>query len=137
MFYMQWFEPLLIVAVVSFLGLVIFLSFFLKKKGKSIMNDCSGSCDKCGGHCKVNLAEEYKKSKTLTRYEFYIDGMKCGMCEEHICKTIRNNYEEASNIKASHRKGMLTFTYVGYLDVRKVKQEIEQLGYRVIGIIRK
>ena len=45
---MAWFEPLIIIAVVSFVGLVIFLHFFLKKKGKSLGGDCSG---KCSGKC--------------------------------------------------------------------------------------
>ena len=137
MFLIEWFEPLIIVAAISFLGLVIFLSFYLKKKGKAIMNDCSGSCDKCGGQCKVNLVKEYKKSKTLNRYEFYIEGMKCGMCEEHVCRVIRNSYDKAKKIKANHHKGILSFTYDGYLDAKKVKEDIEKLGYRVIGIVRK
>ena len=43
---MAWFEPLIIIAVVSFVLGVIFLNFYLKKKGKSLGGDCGGNCAK-------------------------------------------------------------------------------------------
>ena len=63
---MAWFEPLIIIGAVSFVGLVIFLSFFLKKKGKSLGGSChcSGNCTKCDQQC-INtnkVLEEYKKT---------------------------------------------------------------------------
>ena len=63
---MSWFEPLIIVAAVSFVGLVIFLSLYLKKKGKSLGGDCcsSKSCQNCHQKC-INcekIMEEYKKA---------------------------------------------------------------------------
>ena len=50
---MHWYEPLIIIAAVSFVGLVIFLDFYLKKKGKSLGGDCgcNGNCKKCGHQC--------------------------------------------------------------------------------------
>lgn len=63
---MAWFEPLIIIGAVSFVGFVIFLSFYLKKKGKSLGGDCScscsGNCSNCGHQCsnKETMLKEYK-----------------------------------------------------------------------------
>ena len=38
-----------------------------------------------------------------------IDGMMCGMCEAHICDTIRNSVPDAKQVKASHTKGEVSF----------------------------
>ena len=63
---MAWFEPLIIVICVSFVGLVIFLHFYLKKKGKSLGGDCgcNGNCSKCGHECPScnKLLDEYHKT---------------------------------------------------------------------------
>ena len=63
---MLWFEPLIIIAAVSFVGLVIFLHFYLKKKGKSLGGDCgcNGNCSKCGQQCSScnKLLQEYRKA---------------------------------------------------------------------------
>ena len=34
-----------------------------------------------------------------------ISGMACGMCEAHICETIRKAVPDAKKVKASKRKG--------------------------------
>ena len=63
---MEWFEPLIIVAVVAFVGLVIFFHFYNKKKGRgSSCGSCSGNCTSCGGSCHYNcqkLLDEYHKA---------------------------------------------------------------------------
>ena len=68
---MQWFEILIIVISILFVLGVIFLSFYMKKKGKSLLNDCGGDCSKCSGNCtscghacsnNKKLIEEYRKS---------------------------------------------------------------------------
>ena len=64
---MAWFEPLIIIGAISFVGFVIFLSFYLKKKGKSLGGDCgckcSGNCSNCGHACSncQQMLKEYKK----------------------------------------------------------------------------
>ena len=59
---MEWFEPLIIIAAVAFVGLVIFLHFYLKKKGKSLSGECNGHCSSCHAcsSCK-KMHEEYRK----------------------------------------------------------------------------
>ena len=67
---MQWFEYLIIAACVIFVGLVSFLHFYLKKKGKSLTSDCGGNCSACHGNCsacshtcdKNKMLEEYHKA---------------------------------------------------------------------------
>ncbi len=67
---MQWFEYLIIAAAIIFVGSVIFLYFYLKKKGKSLTGDCCGNCKKCSGNCTAcshkccdrKLIEEYYNS---------------------------------------------------------------------------
>lgn len=64
---MQWFEYLIIAIAVLFVSGVIFLYFFLKKRGKSLTGNC---CDKCSGNCSCcqhqcgshDLLDEYHKS---------------------------------------------------------------------------
>ncbi len=63
---MQWFEPLIAIAAISFVLGVIFLHFYLKKKGKSLSGDCSGhcsgSCSNCSS-CKScdKMLEEFRE----------------------------------------------------------------------------
>ena len=67
---MQWFEYLIIIAAVTFVGSVIFLHFYLKRKGKSLSGDCGGNCKNCTGNCgscshqcgNRQLIEEYRNS---------------------------------------------------------------------------
>ena len=64
---MAWFEPLIIIAAVAFVGLVIFLHFYSKKKGKSLSGGCSG---KCSGNCSSchacpSCEQMYKEYKEM------------------------------------------------------------------------
>lgn len=64
---MSWWEILIIITAVLYVGLVIFLHFYLKRKGKSLIKDC-GDCSKCHGQCKIDcqkILEEYHKENTL------------------------------------------------------------------------
>ena len=38
-----------------------------------------------------------------------IDGMMCGMCEAHICDTIRRAFPDAKKVSASRKSGEATF----------------------------
>ena len=48
-----------------------------------------------------------------------IDGMMCGMCEAHICDTIRKAVPDAKKVSASRRKK---------------KEAIDATGYTCLGI---
>lgn len=61
---MAWFEPLIIIAAVAFVGLVTFFHFYNKKKGKS--SSCGGNCSSCHGNCGINcqkILDEYHKAQ--------------------------------------------------------------------------
>lgn len=45
----------------------------------------------------------------MTKNTVRISGMACGMCEAHICDTIRKTYPDAKKVAASHTKGIATF----------------------------
>ena len=69
---MLWFEILIIVFCILFVGSIVFLSFYLKHKGKSLSGDCCGDCKKCQGKCRCcssgHLLKEYHKTiKTIEK----------------------------------------------------------------------
>ena len=63
-----------------------------------------------------------------------IDGMMCGMCEAHICDTIRRAFPDAKKVKASRRRGDARFLLDGALDEEHLKKAIADTGYSVVAI---
>ena len=63
-----------------------------------------------------------------------IDGMMCGMCEAHICDTVRNVFPDASKVSASRKKGTVSFVLSGPVDVEKLKKAVGQTGYSVTSV---
>ena len=53
-----------------------------------------------------------------------IDGMACGMCEEHICSTIRK-------VSASHKKKLAEIITERPVDERLLREAIAPTGYGV------
>ena len=58
-----------------------------------------------------------------------IRGMRCGMCEAHICDTIRKEYPDAKAVKASHTKGQASFRIGRAIDEDRLKSAIDETGY--------
>ena len=63
-----------------------------------------------------------------------IDGMMCGMCEAHICDTIRRAFPDAKKVSASRKSGEATFLYDGAHDVEALKKAITDTGYTFVSI---
>lgn len=63
---------------------------------------------------------------------FSVDGMKCEMCESHVCDQLRK-VEGVKKAKASHRKGIATAIAEDDADIGKMKANIESQGYRING----
>ena len=61
-----------------------------------------------------------------------IDGMMCGMCEAHICDTIRRAFPDAKQVKASKARKEATFLIDGSADTEKLKKAITDTGYTFI-----
>lgn len=62
-----------------------------------------------------------------------IDGMMCGMCENHVNEAIRNNLKITS-VKSSHSKGITEIISDSELDEEKIKSIIKETGYELKGI---
>lgn len=61
-----------------------------------------------------------------------IDGMMCGMCEAHICDTIRNNFPDAKKVSASRKKGEAAFLSDNEIDGKALEKAISETGYKFI-----
>ena len=63
-----------------------------------------------------------------------IEGMMCGMCEAHICDTIRKTVPGAKKVKASRRKKEATFMTEEVVDAESLKAAINATGYDCLGV---
>ncbi len=63
-----------------------------------------------------------------------IDGMACGMCEAHICDTIRRAFPNAKKVSASRKSGEATFLYDGAVDGEALKDAISETGYVFVSV---
>ena len=63
-----------------------------------------------------------------------IDGMMCGMCEAHICDTIRKAFPDAKKVKASRKDGEATFLTNEPIDRDKIEKAITETGYTFISV---
>ena len=61
-----------------------------------------------------------------------IDGMMCGMCEAHICDTIRKAFPDAKKVSASRKTGEATFLTENDVDAQTLEAAIENTGYQFI-----
>lgn len=67
----------------------------------------------------------------MLKYTLKIDGMKCGMCEAHVCDIIRKN-SDAKKVKASHKKNEASFVLDEKCDLFKIIEGIKAMGYNVL-----
>ncbi len=61
-----------------------------------------------------------------------IDGMMCGMCEAHICDTIRRAFPGAKKVSASRKNGEATFLFENAIDEELLKKSINDTGYAFV-----
>lgn len=66
----------------------------------------------------------------------HINGMMCGMCENHINDAIRKNFT-VKKVKSSKRKNQTVIVADEILDEEKIKQVIKETGYELVGIEKK
>ena len=138
-------------AVLAVVVVIVLLSLRLvfkdKKAGKSVCGSCSGCsgcsmkgrCGKTEGSCPEAggtraAADSRPAVNGMIRNTVKIDGMMCGMCEAHICDTIRSAIPSAKNVKASHRAGEAVFETAMPVDEAKLKAAIDATGYRFISL---
>ena len=63
-----------------------------------------------------------------------IDGMMCGMCEAHICETLRKAIPDARKVHASHGKGEASFLTESPVDAAALKTAIDATGYACLSV---
>lgn len=63
-----------------------------------------------------------------------IDGMMCGMCEAHICDTIRRVFPEAKKVTASRKHGEATFLSENMIELEMLKKAIADTGYTFVSV---
>lgn len=75
---------------------------------------------------KICLKENTKMIKTVLK----IEGMRCGMCEAHICDVIRKSCY-VKKVTASHVKNEAVIESESPIDKEALKSAIEKTGYKV------
>ena len=63
-----------------------------------------------------------------------IEGMSCGMCEAHICDTIRKAFPGAKKVAASHGKGRASFLSESKVPEAQLKAAIDATGYTCLSV---
>ena len=63
-----------------------------------------------------------------------IEGMSCGMCEAHICDTIRKAIPGAKKVSASHGKGDASFLSESKIPEAQLKAAIDATGYTCLSV---
>ena len=59
-----------------------------------------------------------------------IDGMMCGMCESHVCETVRKNFD-VRKVTASTKKGQCQITCDLPISREQLKAALDPTGYVV------
>ena len=63
-----------------------------------------------------------------------VDGMMCNMCEAHMNDVIRKTIPDAKKMKSSHKKNMSRFVTEEKPDIEKLKQAVDEIGYKIISV---
>ena len=63
-----------------------------------------------------------------------IDGMMCGMCETHICDTIRKAIPSAKKVSVSRSRREASFLTEDAVDTDRLEAAIDATGYTCLGI---
>ena len=63
-----------------------------------------------------------------------IEGMMCGMCEAHICDTIRKALPAAKKVTATRKTGEAIFFLEDPLNESLLRKAISDTGYLVVSV---
>ncbi len=58
-----------------------------------------------------------------------IEGMRCAMCEAHVCDAIRRAVPKAKRVTASHTKKEVSFFTERAVDVNMLQTAVDETGY--------
>lgn len=68
----------------------------------------------------------------MNKYTVKIEGMSCGMCEAHICDTVRKTLSGAKKVAASRKKGEACFVCEGEADMAALEKAVAGAGYTFV-----
>ncbi len=71
----------------------------------------------------------------MVKITLVIDGMSCGMCEAHVCDTIRRNFS-VKKVKASFVKATAEIIAKNDIPDNMLEKAMEPTGYKVLQIYR-
>ena len=71
----------------------------------------------------------------MTKTTMAIEGMMCGMCEVHICDTIRKTFPSAKKVSASRGRKEATFLSEEPVDAEALKAAINATGYTCTDVV--
>ncbi|MCR5262629.1 MAG: heavy-metal-associated domain-containing protein [Clostridiales bacterium] len=63
-----------------------------------------------------------------------IEGMMCGMCEAHICDTIRRTFPDAKKVSASRKSGEAVFLSEKSIDEETLRKAVADTGYTFVSV---
>ena len=63
-----------------------------------------------------------------------IEGMMCGMCEAHICDTIRKAVPSARKVTASRKRKEATFLTEEAADPERLQEAVNATGYTCLSV---
>ena len=75
-----------------------------------------------------------KQVKEMIKTTLKIDGMMCGMCEAHICDTIRKVAPSAKKVAASRSKKEASFLTEEAVDAERIKAAVDETGYSCLSV---
>ena len=70
----------------------------------------------------------------MIRTTVKIDGMMCGMCEAHICDTIRKAVPSAKKVAASRSRKEASFLTEEPIDADALKAAVDATGYTCLSV---
>lgn len=70
----------------------------------------------------------------MTKTIVKIDGMMCGMCENHVNDAIRKAFV-TEKVSSSHKKGETEIISETAIDENKLREAVEKTGYKVISVV--
>lgn len=72
--------------------------------------------------------------KEFIRTTMKIEGMMCGMCESHICDTIRKAVPSAKSVSASRKKKEASFITDEAVDAQRLMNAVNATGYSCLSV---
>ena len=70
----------------------------------------------------------------MVRTVLKIDGMMCGMCEAHVCDTIRKAVPSAKKVSASRGKKEASLLSEEAVNAEALKAAVDATGYTCLGV---